>query len=69
MIDAAARAKRATSGLNVPFLPTGGTFALRGQLMPAVGAVALAALGLDVIIWAFLARATGPFPAPTAARS
>jgi hypothetical protein len=59
MTKTGARAKPATSGFIALLLLTGGGFALAGQVMPVVGAAALAVLGIELVIWAFLTRTAG----------
>ena len=48
-----------TSGFIALLLLTGGALAFAGQVLPVVGAAALAVLGIELIIWAFVTRAAG----------
>ena len=59
MTETGARPMPATSGFIALLLLTGGGFALAGQVMPVVGAAALAVLGIELVIWAFLTRTAG----------
>jgi hypothetical protein len=59
MTETGARAKPATSGFIALLLLTGGGFALAGQVMPVIGAATLAALGIELVIWAFLTCTAG----------
>src|SRR4051794_23707574 len=40
-------------------LTGGGAFALAGQVIPAVGSATLLAVGIELIIWAFVAGVAG----------
>jgi len=59
MTKTAARPVPTTNGFLALLLLTGGGFALAGPAIPVVGAAAPAALGVELIVWAFVARTAG----------
>lgn len=59
MTQTSARPVRTTNGFLALLLLTGGGFALAGQALPVLGAAAPAALGVELIVWAFVARTAG----------
>jgi hypothetical protein len=59
MTQTVARPAATTNGFLALLLATGGGFALAGQAVPVVGAAAPAALGFELVIWAFVARTAG----------
>ncbi|WP_395729689.1 hypothetical protein [Nakamurella sp.] len=59
MTETVARPVPTTNGFLALLLSTAGGFALAGTAMPVVGAAAPAALGVELVIWAFVARAAG----------
>jgi hypothetical protein len=59
MTKTAARPVATTNGFLALLLSTGGAFALAGAAIPVVGAAAPAALGFELVVWAFVARTAG----------
>jgi hypothetical protein len=56
MTETGARPMRAPSGFIALLLLTGGGFALAGQVVPVIGAATLAALGIELVVGAFVTR-------------
>lgn len=59
MTETVARPVPTTNGFLALLLLTGGGFALAGAAVPVVGVAAPAALGIELVIWAFVARTAG----------